>query len=480
MQKTINPVKKRPGRSLIQSNDFLMFGRLPPQATDLEIAVLGAIMLEKKVFDEITGILQSECFYVEAHQKIFSAMLALQGKNSPIDLLTVVEELRYRQELDLVGGPFFVTNLTNCVVSAANVVAHAKIILQKFIQRELIRVSGEILNDAYEDNADVFDQLDAAGEKIMTIGTSNIQSGMITMDVVIMKALQQIEEWRQNDGTLTGVTSGFHELDRATRGWQPGDLIILAARPSVGKTAIALNLIRNAAMMDKKEGTIAIWSLEMKAKFLALRMLAAESNTLLHRIQTGRLDEDQMKHLIKEGALKLAKLNISFDESSHINIRSISSKARRLSKKGKLKMIVIDYIQLMGSIEKSATREREIAIISRDLKNLAQELEIPVIILSQLSREGVKGVTWETGPQMSALRESGSLEQDGDVILMLWGATDSEINQNPDLDGKRKLKIVKQRNGVQLTVQFDFKDEIQLFQSIDTITKSRSVDKSKS
>ncbi|HUS02935.1 MAG TPA: DnaB-like helicase C-terminal domain-containing protein, partial [Chitinophagaceae bacterium] len=200
---------------------------------------------------------------------------------------------------------------------------------------------------------------------------------------------------------------------------------------------------------------------------LVLRMLAAESKEWLYRIQTGRLSPDQMKNLYNNGVQKLSKLNIKFDESSHISVRSISSKARRLKKKGKLKMILIDYIQLMAGVEKAGNREREIALISRDLKNLATELDVPVIVLSQLSREGVKTVTWEYGPPASALRESGALEQDADLVLMLWGATDQEINQDPSLNGKRRVKIVKQRNGVVLTVELDFKNEIQLFSAID-------------
>lgn len=445
----------------------MMYGKIQPQARDLEEVVLGAILIQKDAFDNVDNMLKPECFYVEAHQRIFGAMRGLQQKSSPIDLLTVVEELKFREELDLVGGPYYITKLTNNVVSAANIESHARIILQKFIQRELIRIGGEIIGDAYEDSVDVFDLLNEAEKKVLEIGTTHIHGDMMHIGGVLVKALQKIEEWRHNDSTLTGTTSGFAPLDRATRGWQPGDLIIIAARPSVGKTALALNIIRNAAINKIKPVTVAVWSLEMKAIYLVLRMLAAESNIFLHRIQTGRLDDEQMKKLSIDAAGTLANSNIFFDENSNINIRTLSAKARRLKKKNNLGLIMIDYMQLMSGDEKSGNREQEISKISRALKNLAQELDIPIIALSQLSREFGSKVTWDSGPPLNALRESGAIEQDADVVMMLWGASDAEINQDKTLEQKRKVRIVKQRNGVMLTVRLDFKNEIQLFEAIE-------------
>src|SRR6476660_5245820 len=231
----------------------MVYGKVPPQAKDLEEAVLGAIMLEKSAFDTVVEILKPECFYVEANQRIFRSMQGLQQKNLPIDLLTVVEELKFREELDLVGGPYYVTRLTNSVVSSANIEAHARIILQKFIQRELIRISGEIIGDAYEDSTDVFDLLDESETKMFNITNNYLKSNYEDIGNALAKTINRIDELRTKTEDISGVTSGFPKLDRVTYGWQPTDLIILAARPSVGKTALALNLARNAALNPVKK-----------------------------------------------------------------------------------------------------------------------------------------------------------------------------------------------------------------------------------
>lgn len=447
---------------------FDVYGKVPPQAKELEEAVLGAIMLDKDAYDTAAGILTEKCFYSEAHQRIFKAIKTLVSRNMPIDILTVVEQLKISDELDLIGGPYAITKITYAVNSGAHIEAHSRIVLQKFIAREVIRVSGELISEAYEDSTDAFDLLNSAEEQIMQISSNHIGGDMMGIETVIDKAIGMIEDWRLNDGTLTGVPSGFPELDRATRGWQPGDLIILGARPSVGKTAFALNLVRNAALSKEKPVTVAVWSLEMKAVYLALRMLAAESEMYLHRLQTGRMDDDQMFDLKRRGAEVLRKAPIFFDDSSKVTLRTIRSKARKLKKKNNLGLIVIDYLQLMsGEDERQGNREREIAKISRDLKNLAQELEVPIIALSQLSRDSASGIGWDNAPGINSLRESGAIEQDADVIMLLWGPTEAEEKNDTDLIGKRKIKIGKQRNGMLITEILDFKNEIQLFSAID-------------
>lgn len=445
----------------------MAFGRIPPQAIDLENAILGAIMLEPSAFDTTSGLLTTDCFYTEINKKIFGAMQTLANKNQPIDLLTVVQELQKTGNLEFIGGPYAISKLTNAVVSTANLETHCRIILQKFIAREVIRVAGELITDAYDASTDAFELLDSAEEKVMQIGTKHIHGDMTDISTVLNLAIQKVEEWRQNDTTLTGVTSGFSELDTATRGWQPGDLIILGARPSVGKTALALNLIRNAALNNEKPACVAVWSLEMKAIYLALRMLAAESEIYLHRLQTGRLDDEQMGRLISKGVNKLRQAKIFFDDTSSINMRILKAKARKLKKKNNLGLIVIDYLQLMEGEEGNNNREQQISKISRGLKNLAQELEVPIIALSQLTRESDKGVGWDKAPGISSLRESGAIEQDADVVMLLWGATEDEIKNDASLEGKRKIKIAKQRNGMLVTVELDFKNEIQLFAAID-------------
>src|ERR1041385_7050360 len=259
----INPNKDRRARRKSSVDlSTLVYGKLPPQAKDLEEAVLGAIMLEKSAFDTVVEILKPECFYVEANQRIYRAMQGLQQKNSPIDLLTVVEELKFREEIDLVGGPYYVTRLTNSVVSSANIEAHARIILQKFIQRELIRISGEIIGDAYEDSTDVFDLLDEAESKLFEITNNHLRKNFDTIDSVLVKTIQRIEDLRHKNEDITGVPSGYNSLDRVTYGWQNTDLIILPARPAVGKTAFALNLARNAALHARKPTPVAVFSLE--------------------------------------------------------------------------------------------------------------------------------------------------------------------------------------------------------------------------
>lgn len=452
--------------------------KLQPQAKDLEELVLGAIMLEKEAFDVVSDVLMPEHFYVPNNEIVYRAIKSLVAKNMPIDMATVANELKANNQLEIVGGAYGISKLTNSVVSSAHIEAHAKIIVQKYISREVIRTCAEVTQLAYDQSLDVFDMLDAAEDSILKIGAKIQQSDMVHISTVVKDAIVKIEEWRKNDGTLTGITSGFSKIDKATRGWQPGDLIILGARPSTGKTAFALNLAANAAFSDKKT-TVAIWSLEMKAVYLALRMMAAESEVLLHKLQTGRMNEAQMQQLTNGAAEKLAKANIFFDEKSNVNLRNLRNKARKLKKKHNLGLIIIDYVQLMAGEDKNGNREREIAIISRGLKELAQELEIPIIALSQLSRESTKTVTWDNGPGTNSLRESGALEQDADVVLMLWGPNDSEIQNDRELDGKRRVKIAKQRNGMLFTTDLDFKNEIQLFESIENISNWKPVKQTK-
>jgi replicative DNA helicase len=446
----------------------MVFGKLPPQAKEIENAVLGACMIDKYAYDTVSEILTAQCFYLGSNQRIFAAMQTLVSRNMPIDLLTVVEQLKATEELEIIGGPVEVMKLTNAVVSGANVEAHSRIVLQKFISREIIRVSGDLISSAYDDSTDPFDLLNSAEEQILQIGSGNLHGDLTSIATVVDKAVEQIEKWRLNEGTLTGVPSGFPELDRATRGWQPGDLIILGARPSVGKTAFALNLVRHAALNKEKPVTVAVWSLEMKSVYLALRMLAAESEMYLHRLQTGRMDDDQMFNLKRKGAEVLRRAPIFFDDSSKVSLKVIRSKARKLKKKSNLGLIVIDYLQLMsGDEDTKGNREQEIARISRGLKNLAQELDVPIIALSQLTRDAATNISWEQSPGISSLRESGSIEQDADLIMMLWGPTENEEKNDGDLIGKRKIKIGKQRNGMLITEVLNFKNEIQLFSAID-------------
>src|SRR6478736_3706693 len=445
----LNRDRKRRKSSLDLST--MVYGKVPPQAKDLEEAVLGAIMLEKNAFDTVAEILKPECFYVEGHQRIFRCMQNLAQKSQPIDILTVVEELRTKEELEMVGGAYYVTKLTNTVVSSANIQTHSRIILQKFIQRELIRISGEIIGDAYEDSTDVFDLLDDAESKLFEITNNHLRKNFDTIDSVLVKTIQRIEDLRNKKEDLSGVTSGFASLDRVTYGWQPTDLIILAARPSVGKTALALNLARNAALNPVKKTPVAFFSLEMSASQLVQRILSAESEIPLEKIARGKLEEYEYQQLHTKGVKKLEQAPIFIDDTAALNIFEFRAKARRLVHKHQVGLIIIDYLQLMsGTSDRGANREQEISNISRNLKALAKELSIPIIALSQLSREVEKRKEGAKIPQLSDLRESGAIEQDADMVMFLYRPEYYDITSNEmgeSNKGETHVRIAKHRNG---------------------------------
>ncbi|MFI5132881.1 MAG: replicative DNA helicase [Chitinophagales bacterium] len=449
----------------------MVYGKVPPQAKELEEAVLGAIMLEKNAFDTIVEILKPECFYVEAHQRIFKAMQGLAQKSQPIDILTVVEELRSKEELEMVGGPYYVTKLTNTVVSSANIEAHSRIILQKFIQRELIRISGEIIGDAYEDSTDVFDLLDDAESKLFEITNNHLRKNFDTIDSVLVKTIQRIEDLRHSNQDVTGVPSGFSSLDRVTYGWQNTDLIILAARPAVGKTAFALNLARNAALHANKPTPVALFSLEMSAGQLVQRILAAESEIWLEKIARGKLEEHEMKQLYARGIQRLAQAPIYIDDTPALNIFELRAKSRRLKNKHNIGLIIIDYLQLMSGTgeNRQSNREQEISNISRNLKALSKELNVPIIAISQLSREVEKRSAGKDGtkmPQLSDLRESGAIEQDADLVMFLYRPEYYDITSNEMGDSNRGetiIRIAKHRNGMLDTIKLRALLHIQKF-----------------
>src|SRR5215210_1026192 len=446
----------------------MVYGKVPPQAKDLEEAVLGAIMLEKGAFDAVVEILKPECFYVESHQRLYRAMQGLAQKSQPIDILTVVEELKTREELDIIGGPYYVTKLTNAVVSSAHIEAHSRIILQKFIQRELIRISGEIISEAYEDSADVFDLLDQAESKIYEVTSSHLRNNYETIDSVLVKTIQRIEDLRHKNEDITGVPTGFKSLDRITYGWQPTDLIILAARPSVGKTAMALNLARNAALHPTKPTPVAVFSLEMSAGQLVQRILSAESEIWLEKISRGKLEEHEMKQLYARGIQKLAQAPLFIDDTPALNIFELRAKCRRLRNTNNIGLIIIDYLQLMSGTgeNRNGNREQEISNISRSLKALAKELGIPIIALSQLSREVEKRKEGNKMPQLSDLRESGAIEQDADMVCFIYRPEYHDLNQNEmgeSVKGETYLRIAKHRNGSLETIKLRALLHIQKF-----------------
>lgn len=466
----------------------LIYGKVPPQAKGIEKAILGAILIERDAFDNVSEIITAEAFYLPAHQLIFQAMKDVKAAGLPIDHHTVFDQLVKNGTAEAAGREHYLTELTREVVSSAHTVPHCKLVLKKFIAREIIRVCSDAISEAYEGSLDGVEVMESLERGLSGLSGHLSFGDVVWMDSVLVDAFRKIETWRHINSEVTGTPAGFRELDRATRGWQNGDLIIVAARPSVGKTALALNIVRNAAnhflqkSIEQQEAlkkagktdmvlpqSVAIWSLEMKSWMLAIRMLAAESGEIMHKIQTGKLDEDGLKNLMRKGAQTLSMMKIAFDDKSGLTLPRLRSKARRLKRQNNLGLIVIDYLQLMRSGEKSGTREQEISTISRGLKELALELDVPIIALSQLNRDFEKRTGSNRTPMASDIRESGAIEQDADVIMMLWGPTEDEITNDVSLVSRRYLKIVKQRNGVLATINLDFKNEIQLFTDIDSL-----------
>jgi replicative DNA helicase len=448
----------------------LAFGKVPPQARELEEAILGAIMTEKGAFETVAELLKPECFYVEAHEHIFRCMIGLQQKSQPIDILTVVEELKFKELLEAVGGPYFVTKLTNAVVSSAHIETHARIVLQKFIQRELIRISGEIIGDAYEDSTDVFDLLNVTEEKIFNVTKNFLKSDYKEMNEALAQAIIRIDELRNKTDEISGVPSGFKSLDRITYGWQKTDLIILAARPSVGKTAFALNLARSAALHPTNPTAVAFFSLEMSAAQLVQRILSAESEIPLEKISRGKMENHEYQQLQSKGIKRLETAPIYIDDTAALNIFEFRAKARRLVNKHNVGLILIDYLQLMsGSGERGMNREQEISTISRNLKALAKELNIPILALSQLSR-AVETRKESKVPQLSDLRESGAIEQDADMVMFIYRPEYHEIHNNESGEstkGQTFIRIAKHRNGSLDTIELMAHLHIQKFEDVD-------------
>lgn len=465
---------RRTRRKATPEFNGLSYAKIPPQSRELEEAVLGAVMLERGAFDIVINILKPECFYVESHQIIFRAIFQLNAESKPIDLLTVVEELKAMEALEQVGGPYYISKLTNAVVSAANIEAHARIVQEKFIQRELIRISSEIITDAYDDATDVFDLLDSAEQKLFEIANDQLKKEFDTLGTSVMDTLNRIDEMRAKNEDITGVPSGFPTLDRTTYGWQKSDLIILAARPSVGKTAFALNLARNAAMHPSKPTSVALFSLEMSTSQLVQRILSAESEIWLEKISRGKLEDHEMQQLYRKGIEPLTHAKIFIDDSAALNIFELRAKCRRLKSLHDVGLIIIDYLQLMsGSTDnRNSNREQEISTISRNLKQLAKELQVPIIALSQLSREVEKRKENNKIPQLSDLRESGAIEQDADMVMFLYRPEYYDITTNDmgeDTKGDVYVKIAKHRNGSLETIKLKAKLYIQKFEEQESI-----------
>jgi replicative DNA helicase len=450
-------------------------GRMPPQAVDVELAVLGAVLIEPEAIPRAIELLTEDSFYNGKHRRIFGAILGLFERNNPVDLITVTEELKRRGELEDIGGSSYLTELTIQVASAANVEYHARIIAEKALLRKMIETMTTVVGEAYETGADAFELLDRAESEIFRISESQLRRAGVSMKDVVKQTLENLEKVHGNEGGITGVPTGFSRLDQMTGGWQRTDLIIVAARPSMGKTAFALALARNAALHPRDGVGVAIFSLEMGAQQLAQRLLTSEARIDAQAARTGRMNDRDWANLAR-AAGTLSEAPIFIDDTPSLNVLELRAKCRRLKAEHDIGMIIVDYLQLMHGTgnSRNSNREQEIAQISRSLKALAKELNVPVIALSQLSR-AVEQRGGDKRPQLSDLRESGSIEQDADLVAFIYRAERYGITVDENgnsTQGIGEIIIGKQRNGPVGEVQLAFVNEYARFENLSTYYSS--------
>lgn len=436
--------------------------RIPPNNIEAEQSVIGAMLLDKNAITTASEILRSEDFYKEAHSKIYDAIMELHDRDEPVDLVTLVDNLRIKGILDVIGGVTYLSNLASSVPTTANVKYYAKIVEEKATLRRLIKSSSEIMDKCYSSTEEVPAILDKAEKDIFDISQKVTTQDFEPMRRILEKSFNNIEMLNKNKGALTGVPSGFPELDTKTSGFQKGDMVLIAARPSMGKTAFALNIAQYAAVRDGK--TAAIFSLEMSKEQLVQRMLCSEANIDMLKLRTGNLDDEDWVRLARAaGPLASAKMYI--DDTPGISITEMRSKCRRLKIEHGLDIIVIDYLQLMQGRGRSENRQQEVSDISRSLKALAKEMESPVIALSQLSR--APEARADHRPMLSDLRESGSIEQDADVVCFLY--RDEYYNKETDKKNIAEVIIAKQRNGPTCTVELAFIGQYTKFGRLDRV-----------
>jgi len=465
MEKKSNPVKANRFKNQINPNEF---GRVPPQAIDFEKAVIGSLLLNSQTIDEVITILNKDSFYETKHQYIFSAIFELFKSRKPIDLLTVSQELKKNHELEIAGGAAYLAQLTSKIASTANVEYHARIVSEKYIQREIIRLSSELLSEAFSEGADIFDLINNVEAGLFEITSKNIKKNADEMRDLVYQSILEIEEARNNPDGISGIPTGLFELDKITAGWQRSDMIVIAARPAMGKTAFVLSMARNIAV-DFNKG-VAFFSLEMSSIQLTKRLISSETRIQSNKLRTGNLAEFEMQQLHSR-IKKLIDAPIYIDDTPGISIFDFRAKCRRLKSTKNIEIIIIDYLQLMtGGPQKGNTnREQEISLISRTIKEIAKELNVPIIALAQLSRS-VELRGGEKRPIMSDLRESGSIEQDADIVSFLYRPEYYGFNQTEDGQSNDKvaeIMIEKHRNGDTGVVRLAFEGEFTLFRNID-------------
>jgi replicative DNA helicase len=437
-----------------------MTNRVPPNALDIEKAVLGAILLEKEAINLVSEMVKPEMFYSTANQVVYEAIMTIHAKSHPVDLLTVKDELTATRKLEMIGGSYYLVQLTNDVVSSGHTANHCKKIVEKYLLRQLVKIGADTYSKSFDENSDPFEIIEQA-EKLLTQLSQSINAkDFKSIDSSLMEVFSELEENRHRTESITGVPTGFTELNKSTCGWQPTDLVILAARPKCGKTAMALNFGLNASLGGTGVG---FFSMEMSSSQLVKRVLSNKAGIYLQTLRDARLDDEQMMHLYERGVQKLAGIPFYIDDTAALSVPEFKAKARRMVTKYKVGLLVVDYLQLMQGDKnlKNQNREQVISSIARQLKITAKELNVPVIALSQLSREVEKRGSHV--PQLSDLRESGALEQDADMVCFLYKPSEGDIISDVSLTDTIYFKIAAYRNGEPKTFEFEFKGEFQRF-----------------
>ena len=443
-------------------------GKIPPQAVELEEAVLGAMMIDKKGIDDVIDVLSADAFYDQKHNEVYAAIYELFQNSEPIDLLTVSNLLKKNGKLEFVGGDFFLIRLTQKVASSAHIEFHARIILQKYIQRKLISISSEIIENAYDESTDVFELLDDAEAKLFEVTQGNLKKSSEAAGSLVKQALKKIQEIGNSEG-MSGLETGFTKLDALTSGWQPSDLVIIAARPGMGKTAFVISMAKNMAI-DFNHG-VAVFSLEMSSVQLITRMISSETGLTSEKLRKGNLEPHEWEQLNVK-VKKLSDAPIFIDDTPSLSVFDLRAKARRLVSQHGVKIIVIDYLQLMTAGGKAGgNREQEISMISRNLKALAKELEVPVIALSQLSR-AVETRGGSKRPLLSDLRESGAIEQDADIVSFIfrpeyYGMTEWDDDEHTPCEGQGEFIVAKHRNGGLDNIRLKFTGHLAKFSDLE-------------
>ncbi len=436
-------------------------GKTPPFSEELEETVLGQLMLEDDAISKVIDDISAETFYNKKHQVIFAAIAKINANLEPVNIQTVIEQLRKDEELDAVGGPYFIAQLTQKVSSAAHIEHHAKLLAQKFIQRELIRVSAQIQEKAFDPATEIDELVDFSETEIFKVAEGNIKKAAAPISIVLEKALENIKYAQENQKQYSGKPSGFTALDALTSGWQKGNMIVIAARPAMGKTAFVLSMLRNMAIDFGLP--VAMFSLEMSNEQLVNRMIVSEAELDHYKIKNGKLSQEDWKN-IYEKTKRLAAAPIYLDDTPALSIMEFRAKCRRLREKHKIECVFLDYLQLMTT-SNSASREQEVSMISRQIKAVAMELEIPIIALSQLNRS-VEMRGGNKRPQLSDLRESGAIEQDADLVLFIHRPEYYKIDLTEDglsTKGLAEIIIAKNRHGAVDDVRLEFIPELTKF-----------------